>query len=261
MSGDGGSPLVLTERRDQVGIATLNRPEVHNALNRALMDQLADALEAFDADPEIRVLLLTGNDRAFAAGADIAEMAQADPLEMARRNQFAVWDRIRRIGKPLIAAVSGFALGGGCELAMACDLIVASETARFGQPETTIGVMPGAGGTQRLTRAVGKAVAMEVILGGRFLTAQEALARGLVNRVLPVEVYYAEALALAKRLAQRAPVALRLAKQSVLRSFELPLSEALELERKDFYLLFATQDQREGMAAFLEKRAPHFTGH
>ncbi len=252
--------FIVVERDGPVGIVRFNRPDKLNALSPDLIGEMADALQAHDADPEIRAHVLTGNERAFAAGADIGDMADATVVDQIRRDMFATWDRVRRIKKPLIAAVSGFALGGGCETAMMCDMIVASETAQFGQPEINIGVMPGAGGTQRLTRAVGKALAMDVILSGRFLTAQEAVHYGLVSRVVPKEHFYTEALKVAHTIASKGPIALRLAKEGVLKAFETPLSEGLEYERKLFYTLFATEDQKEGMKAFLEKRKPTFTG-
>lgn len=244
------------------GVATifLNRPQQHNALNLELMDELVAVLSNLEGDNEIRVVVLTGNERAFAAGADIADMAAADAVTMLRRDQFTKWDRIRRFKKPLIAAVSGFALGGGCELAMHCDMIIASETARFGQPEIRLGVMPGAGGTQRLTRAVGKARAMEMVLTGRTITAAQALAAGLINRVVPVELYLTAAQELAAEIAAMPPVAAQLAKEAILKSQDSFLQDGLEFERKNFYLLFATEDQKEGMAAFLEKRKPRFKG-
>jgi enoyl-CoA hydratase len=243
-----------------VATIQLYRPEVLNALNLQLMDEVIAALEAYEGDDSVRCVVITGNERAFAAGADIKEMAEASTVEMQRRDQFAKWDRIRRFKKPLIAAVSGYALGGGNELAMLCDMIVASETAQFGQPEINIGVMPGAGGTQRLTRAVGKAVAMEVVLAGRMLTAREALQYGLVNRVVPVEVYLTEAQRLAAQIAEKGPIAAQLAKEAVLKAYDASLSEGLVFERKNFYMLFSTDDQKEGMAAFIEKRKPHFEG-
>ena len=244
------------------GYATVqwNRPEVLNALNMALMAELTDTLEALDKDDQVRCIILTGNEAAFAAGADIKEMAEASAVEMLLHDQFARWDRIRKIKKPLIAAVSGFALGGGCELAMACDIIIASETARFGQPEITIGVMPGAGGTQRLTRAIGKARAMEIVLTGRFITSREACNAGLVNKVVPDEAVMDEARRLAHEIASRPPVAVRLAKESVLKAFDTTLEGGLEFERKNFYLLFASEDQKEGMKAFTEKRKPAWKG-
>ncbi|MBI4716888.1 MAG: enoyl-CoA hydratase/isomerase family protein [Planctomycetes bacterium] len=252
--------ILLARIDGNVGLATLNRPEVLNALSLELMKRLVDALEAFDADPNVYVIVLAGSEKVFAAGADIGDMADASLVEMYERNQFARWMRIKQIRKPMIAAVSGFALGGGCELAMHCDLIVASETARFGQPEINIGVMPGAGGTQRLTRAIGKFRAMEMVLNGRFLSAQEAFQAGLVTRVVAREQFLAEALRLAHEIARRPPIALKLAKEAVLKADELPLSEGLEYERKLFYTLFATRDQKEGMKAFLEKRPPRFEG-
>jgi enoyl-CoA hydratase len=251
---------ILTSTDGHVGIARLNRPDKLNALSLELMKQLVAALEAFDQDDNIYVILLAGGERAFAAGADINDMVEATPLDQLKRNQFARWERIGKITKPIVAAVSGFALGGGCELAMSCDLIVAAETAQFGQPEINIGIMPGAGGTQRLIRAVGKATAMDVILTGRFLTAQEALTYGLVSRVVPKEHFYTEALRLAHEMCKKPPVALRIAKEAVRKAHELSLAEGLEYERKLFYLLFATEDQKEGMRAFVAKRPPQFQG-
>ncbi|NUO19283.1 enoyl-CoA hydratase/isomerase family protein [bacterium] len=248
------------ERDGHVATVFLNRPKQLNALNMALMDELVATLELLDNDDEIRAIVLTGDSRAFAAGADIMEMADADSTEMLRRDQFAKWDRIRKIKKPIIAAVSGFALGGGCELMMHCDMVIASETAQFGQPEIKIGVMPGAGGTQRLTRTVGKARAMEMVLTGKFIGAKQAEAWGLVNRVVPIEVYLTEAQKLAREIAQMSPIAVRLAKEAVLKNYESFLTGGLEFERKNFYLLFATEDQKEGMKAFIEKRPAKFTG-
>lgn len=243
-----------------IATVTLNRPQVLNALNAPLMAELADALTRLDGDDAVRCIVVTGSERAFAAGADITEMAGASPVEMLTRNNLARWDLIRRISKPLIAAVSGWALGGGCELAMACDMIVASETAKFGQPEINIGVIPGAGGTQRLTRALGKARAMELVLTGEPLGAAEAHARGLVNRVVPVELYLEEAQNLARAIAARPPVAVRMAKDAILKAQDLSIEEGLNYERRLFYLLFATEDQKEGMAAFLEKRPAVWKG-
>lgn len=241
-------------------IVQFNRPEVLNALNIQLMEELVNALEALDKDSEVRAIIITGNEKAFAAGADIKEMADASAIEMLVRDQFARWDRIRKIKKPLIAAVSGFALGGGCELSMTCDIIIASETARFGQPEINIGVMPGAGGTQRLTRAVGKAKAMEMVLTGKMFTAQEALGWGLINKVVPVEYYLEEAKAIAREIASKPPIAVRLAKEAVLKAFDTTIEAGLEFERKNFYLLFASEDQKEGMKAFVEKRKAEWKG-
>lgn len=251
---------ILSEVRGQIGIARLNRPEKLNALNLATMVQLVETLERFDGDPEIRCMLLTGDERAFAAGADITEMADASVVDMYMRNQFARWERIKRVQKPIVAAVSGYVLGGGCELMMHCDIIVASESTRFGQPEINIGVIPGAGGTQRLTRSVGKARAMDVVLTGRMISAQEALDIGLISRVVPPEHFFREALAVCNELCTKSPLALRLAKEAVLKSHETGLSEGLEYERKLFYLLFATSDQKEGMRAFMEKRLPVYVG-
>lgn len=251
---------ILTRVEGRVGIVQLNRPKALNALNREIMTELMDALSAFDADPDIGCLVITGNERAFAAGADIKEMATATPASMMTNSFIDQWDRLRRISKPVIAAVSGYALGGGCELAMACDIIVASESAQFGQPEINLGVMPGAGGTQRLTLAVGKSLAMEMVLNGRFLSADEALRVGLVSRVFPVEVCLEEAVKLAVEIAARAPVALRLAKEAVNAVYEMPLQAGLDHERRLFYMLFSTDDQKEGMDAFVEKRRPSWTG-
>lgn len=252
---------LLTESHGAVAVIRMNRPKVLNALNLELMKSMAELMEGFDADDSIKVILLAGSERAWAAGADIGDMAEASVSDMAKRDQFAQWERIKRIKKPIVAAVSGFALGGGCELMMHCDVIICSETAKIGQPEINIGVMPGAGGTQRLTRAVGKAMAMDVVLSGRFLSAREALEYGLVSRVVPREHWFREALNVAQSMASKPAVALRYAKESVLKADELPLSQGLEYERKLFYMLFDTEDQKEGMSAFIEKRKPSFTGH
>ena len=252
--------LILTEKHNRVGLITLNRPQAMNALNNQLMRELMDALDSFDRDEGIGVMVLTGNEKAFAAGADIKEMADKSILEMMDRDHVAVFGRIRTIRKPVIAAVSGWALGGGCEVALSCDMIVASESAKFGQPEITIGVIPGAGGTQRLTRAVGKAIAMEMILNNRALTAQEAYQFGLVNRVVPVDGYLNEVLKLAEEIASRAPLAVRAAKKMINQAYELTLAEGLAEEKQTFYNLFASEDQKEGMQAFIEKRKPEWRG-
>ncbi len=252
--------IIRTEVHGQAGLIRLNRPEAMNALNGAVMEQVAQALEAYDADAAIGAMVITGDDRAFAAGADIKEMAEATAVEMLLSDRIGRWDRLRRIHKPIIAAVSGWCLGGGNELAMACDMIVASETAKFGQPEINLGVIPGAGGTQRLTRAVGKAVAMEVVLNNRTLTAQEALMLGLVSRVVPVEAYLEEALRLANEIAARAPLAVRLGKEAVNHAFESFLADGVADERRAFYFLFSSKDQKEGMQAFVAKRKPEWTG-
>ena len=254
------SELVLVEREGPVAVVLLNRPEALNALSGELMDALVAALRDLDEDPEVRCIVLGGSERAFAAGADIGQMATATPVEMHASARVERWDAIRSLGTPLVAAVSGFCLGGGCELAMACDLIVASETAVFGQPETGLGIIPGAGGTQRLTRAVGKALAMDVILSGRRLSAREALAAGLVARVVAKEAWLEEAKRVARDIAAKAPVATRLAKGAVDRAYEGPLTAGLDYERRSLYLAFATEDAHEGLTAFTEKRRPEFTG-
>ncbi len=251
---------IRVETHGRVGLVRLNRPKALNALSPQLMEELWDALSGFDRDEAIGAMVIAGNERAFSAGADIKAMADATLVEMLNRALTDAWHRVAQLRKPVIAAVSGYALGGGCELAMACDLIVASETAQFGQPEIQIGVIPGAGGTQRLTRILGKHLAMEMVLNGRFLSAQEALQHGLVNRVVPVEHYLEEALQLAAQIAERAPIAVRLGKEAVNKSYEMTLAEGLALEQKYFYMLFATEDRQEGMQAFIEKRKPRWKG-
>jgi enoyl-CoA hydratase len=252
--------LILTEIKDRVALLRLNRPEAMNALNYALMSELMDALERLDADEAVAAFVITGDARAFAAGADIKEMMDYSSTEILKKDHIGPFDRIRKIGKPVIAAVSGWCLGGGNELAMSCDMIVASESARFGQPEINLGVIPGAGGTQRLTRALGKALAMEVVLNSRTLSAEEALRFGLVNRVVPVERYLDEALALASEIAARAPLAIRVGKEMVNRALETHLGDGIAEERQAFYFLFASEDQKEGMRAFNEKRKPEWKG-
>ncbi len=251
---------ILAEKRERVGLIQLNRPKALNALNGPLLSELAAALQAFEADEAIGAIVIAGNERAFAAGADIKQMASASAVDMLKGSFVELFDAIRAVTKPIIAAVSGYALGGGCELAMSCDMIVAAESAKFGQPEVTIGVIPGAGGTQRLTHAVGKAIAMEMVLNNRMLSAEEALRFGLVNRVVPQERYLDEALELAAQIASRAPLAVRLGKEMVNLAFELPLSQGLDAERRAFYFLFASEDQKEGMQAFIEKREPLWKG-
>lgn len=246
--------------RDRVSLIRLNRPRELNALCLELMDELVAAFKMLDNDPDTGCIVITGNDRAFAAGADIKQMAGKTAIDMHKIDQFSKWDSIKKTKTPIVAAVSGFALGGGCELTMLCDMIVASETAQFGQPEIKIGVMPGAGGTQRLTRAVGKARAMEMVLTGKFISAREAFDAGLVNRVAPPELYLDEALSLAGTVASMPPLASQMAKEAVLKSFDTTLDDGLLFERKNFYLLFATEDQTEGMEAFVGKRPPVWKG-
>ncbi len=243
-----------------VALIELNRPKELNALSRQVMLEIRDALRELDEDDNVRAIILTGGQKVFAAGADIKQMADATAIDMLNIDQFSTWDQIKKTRKPIIAAVSGFALGGGCELAMTCDMIVASNTAKFGQPEIKIGTMPGAGGTQRLTRAIGKVRAMEMVLTGKFISAEEALSYGLVNRIVPAELLLDETLKLATEIAKLSPVAIKLAKESVNNAFNSTLDEGLQFERKNFYLTFASQDQKEGMAAFVEKRAPDFKG-
>jgi enoyl-CoA hydratase len=252
--------FIKTEIHDRVGLIRLDRPKALNALNSKVTGELVQAMEEFDANPEIGAVVVTGDDRAFAAGADIKEMVDASPFDMLLAGNIDHWDRIQRVKKPLIAAVSGWCLGGGNELAMACDMIIASETAKFGQPEINLGVIPGAGGTQRLTRAVGKAIAMEMIINNRTLSAEEAYQFGLVNRVVPVEMYLEEALQLANELAARAPLAVRFGKEMINHAFESFLANGITDERRAFYFLFSSADQHEGMQAFIEKRNPEWKG-
>jgi enoyl-CoA hydratase len=252
--------FVLTDTDGAVGIVRINRPQVRNALNQQTIAELVDALEAFDRDDAIRCMILTGDDRAFAAGADITQMVDATAVDVLDDDNFARWTRFRAIHKPVIAAVSGYALGGGCELVLMCDLVIASETAQFGQPEVKIGIIPGAGGTQRWARSTGKVRTMEAVLTGEPVSAGEAHRIGLVNRVVPAGAHMDEALRLAKVIAQRPPLAVRLGKEAVNHAMEVGLTAGLEFERKLFYLLFASDDKREGMRAFLEKRPGRFTG-
>ena len=252
--------FIRTETDGPIGIVTINRPQVHNALNHQTIAEIVDALEGFDREAAIRCMILTGSERAFAAGADIGQMAEAGAVEVLDDDNLSRWARLRALRKPLIAAVSGYALGGGCELALMCDLIVASETAQFGQPEVKIGIIPGAGGTQRWARSVGKVRAMEAVLTGEPVRAVDAERMGLVNRVVPQGAHLDEARRLARLIADRPPLAVRLGKEAVNHAAEVSLSAGLELERKLFYLLFASEDKREGMRAFLEKRPARFTG-
>jgi enoyl-CoA hydratase len=251
--------LVVSERDGAVAVVTMNRPDRLNALNDELIGGVVAALEDADRDADVRAIVLAGGERAFAAGADIGQMATATAMEMHEaRERIELWDRIRAVRTPIVAAVSGYCLGGGNELALACDLIVASPSAQFGQPETGVGIIPGAGGTQRLTRAVGKSIAMDVILSGRFLTAEEALNAGLVARI--ADDWLGEAKAVAAAIAAKAPVATRLAKELVDHAFETTLSAGVAAERKALYLAFASEDAREGLSAFVEKREPDFKG-
>ena len=252
--------LVSVERNGAIAVVLLNRPDALNALSDKLMDELVSTLEDLDRDEEVRCIVLGGSERVFAAGADIGELAQTSAIELYYQRRVERWDAIRGLWTPLVAAVSGYCLGGGCELAMACDLIVASESAVFGQPETGLGILPGAGGTQLLTRAVGKPLAMDVILSGRRLSAREALAAGLVARVVAREAWLEEAKRVAREIAEKGPVATRLAKESVDRAFETTLAAGLEAERRALYLAFASEDAKEGLTAFTEKRKPDFKG-
>jgi len=251
---------VLIERDEPVAVVRLNRPEQLNALSDQLMGELVGALENLDDDDAIRCIVLAGNDKAFAAGADINELSDATHLDLYFGGRIDRWDAIRKIRTPIVAAVSGYCLGGGCELAMACDLIVASETAQFGQPETNLGVLPGAGGTQRLTRAIGKSKAMDVILTGRFLSADEAERAGLVARVVPKDAWLDEAKGVAQTIAAKSPVGIRLAKEAVNLAFETTLAGGLDVERKAFHLARSSEDAEEGLKAFTEKREPNFKG-
>jgi enoyl-CoA hydratase len=250
---------ILTETRGRVGLITLNRPKQLNALNDALMNELGDALAAFEQDDGIGAIVLTGSEKAFAAGADIGAMKDWSYMDVYKSEYITRnWERIRSVRKPVIAAVAGFALGGGCEVALACDIVIAADSAKFGQPEIKIGVIPGAGGTQRLPRAVGKAKAMDLILTGRMMDAAEAERAGLVSRVVPAAKLLDEALAAAAAIAEFSLPSVMMAKEAVNRAYETPLAEGILFERRLFHSLFATEDQKEGMAAFVEKRKPDF---
>ncbi|MBI2429300.1 MAG: enoyl-CoA hydratase/isomerase family protein [Ignavibacteriales bacterium] len=247
-------------KQEGYALIQINRPQALNALNSQVLKELYQSLFDIDHDGTMHCSVITGNEKAFAAGADIKEMADKSEKQMAHDNQFAPFDHLRKIKKPIIAAVNGFALGGGCELVMACDIIIASETAKFGQPEINLGVIPGMGGTQRLTRAVGKYKAMELILTGDMFSSEEALKWGLVNKIVPSEFLLEESKSLAKKIASKAPVAVQAAKEMINKSANLDLDEALDGERQKFNSLFATEDQKEGMKAFIEKRKPVWKG-
>ncbi len=249
---------ILLERHGRVALLTLNRPEALNALNKQTMDELVAAVTELDADPQVGAAVITGSAKAFAAGADIKEMASQDYMQMYAQDWFRNWENLTRLRIPLIAAVSGFALGGGCELAMMCDFIIAGENAKFGQPEINLGVLPGMGGSQRLTRAVGKAKAMDLVLTGRFMGAEEAERSGLVARVVPADDVVSEALKAAEVIASKSKPVTMIAKEAVNAAFEMGLVQGVTYERRLFHSVFATEDQKEGMAAFVEKRAPEF---
>ena len=251
---------VLLERDEPIAVVRLNRPEALNALSNQLMSELVGALENLDDDEAVRCIVIAGDEKAFASGADIGELSDSTALELYFGGRIDKWDAIRSVRTPIVAAVSGYCLGGGCELAMACDLIVASQTAQFGQPETNLGVLPGAGGTQRMTRAIGKSKAMDVILTGRFLTAREAEAAGLVARVVAAEAWLDEAKRVAQAIATKSPIGVRLAKEAVNQAFETNLRAGLDAERKAFHLALSSEDAQEGMKAFLEKRKPEIKG-
>jgi enoyl-CoA hydratase len=251
---------IHTYVEEKVAVIELNRPNVLNALNRPMVTEIVTAMEAFDRNDDVRVIILTGRGRAFAAGADIDEMANDDSITLELLNQFAEWDRLALIKKPVIGAIHGFALGGGFELALCCDILFASETAEFGFPEVNIGVMPGAGGTQRLTKLIGKTRALEWLWTGERMSAKKAYEYGIINRVVAPELLFEETMRFARKLAKQPPLSLRLIKEAVHKAVDYPLYEGMQFERKNFYLLFSSEDQKEGMKAFLEKRKPNFQG-
>ncbi len=249
---------IIVETRGRVGLITLNRPEALNALNAELISELNQALDRYESDDEVGAIVVTGSERAFAAGADIKEMQEKSFIDVVRDDFIAPWERITRCRKPVIAAVAGYALGGGCELSMMCDIVIAADTAKFGQPEITLGTLPGSGGTQRLTRAVGKSKAMEMILTGRMMDAEEAERANLVSRVVAAEDVVGEAIKTAERIADMSMPVVAMAKEAVNRAYETTLSEGVRFERRLFQASFATDDRAEGMAAFTEKRQPAF---
>jgi len=255
-----GYEYIQVDVEPPIGTVTLNRPKVLNALSPDLIAEVGNALGELDADDRVRAVVLTGGQKVFAAGADIGDMVERTAVEQLSRDQTGRWAPIIAFTKPLIAAVNGYALGGGCELALMCDMVIAGDSARFGQPEINLGIIPGAGGTQRWPRTAGKYAAMEAMLTGDMITAERARELGIVNKVVPAEMTVEVAKRLARQLAQKAPLALRMAKESVLKAFETPLTEGLMAERKSFYFLFSTEDQKEGMRAFLEKRKAVFKG-
>lgn len=252
--------FILTTIKDGVGLIELNRPEQFNALNRTMVKEIVDAMETFDAESEVSVILITGRGRAFSAGADINEMADTNPIDLELLNQFADWDRIARIKKPIIGAVKGFVFGGGFELALCCDMLIAASDTEFCFPEVNLGVMPGAGGTQRLTKIVGRTKALEWLISGDRIPVMTAKEHGLVNKVVSVELLMEEALKFAKKIVNQPPLSVRLIKDSVNKAVDYSLYEGMQYERKNFYMLFASQDQKEGMQAFIEKRRPKFNG-
>ncbi|KAA0550085.1 enoyl-CoA hydratase [Bacillus sp. BGMRC 2118] len=252
--------FIETQIEDGIGFIALNRPKVLNAINRQMVAEIVATAESFDQNPEVKVILITGNGRAFAAGADIDEMKNDSSIQLELLNQFACWDRFALVKKPIIGAVQGFVLGGGFELAICCDVLFAAKQTEFGFPEVNLGVMPGAGGTQRLTKLMGKMKALEWLLTGDRMSAEEAIQYGVINRIVEKEVLLEEAIKYSKKLASRPPIALRLIKESVLKAIDYPLYEGMQFERKNFYLLFSSDDQKEGMKAFIEKRKPNFKG-
>ncbi|PWW25724.1 enoyl-CoA hydratase [Cytobacillus oceanisediminis] len=251
---------IEVSKQGQLGLIALNRPKVLNAINRPMVSEILDAMEGFEADSSVRAIVLSGKGRAFAAGADIDEMANDNAIDFELRNQFKDWDRLAMIKKPIIGAVQGFAFGGGFELALCCDLLYAADDAEFGFPEVNLGVMPGAGGTQRLTKLAGKTKAMEWLFTGKRISAREALHHGIVNQLISKELLMEETMKAAEQIANQAPISIRLIKEAILKAVDSPLKEGMEFERKNFYLLFSTDDQKEGMQAFIEKRKPHFKG-